>query len=179
MNIEKFNEESQKEESEDPGSAYIKLLRFFCFSGTQSVRVNQDLVKRLFFSPSNLFLIFLSFEDSKLMVRYNSTKLHIMDFFHKYKLRETWKYLYQYLQLLADIAIHQNTENSEYISQHVINYETICELLNSNELREIEKEVTESESKVRSVMNPLIRVVHACYIDVQGFETIRRIAKVR
>ena len=28
-------------------------------------------------------------------------------------------------------------------------------------------------------MNPMIRLVHTCYIDVQGFETIRRIAKVR
>lgn len=43
-----------------------------------------------------------------------------------YKNKETWNYFYQYLQLLADLAIHQNTENSTYIASNIISYETLC-----------------------------------------------------
>lgn len=100
-----------------------------------------------------------------------------MEFFEQYRQTEVWRYFYQYLQLLADISIHQNSENIKYISQHLLNYETICALLNSPDVREIDRVCKQHD--LRRITNPLIRVVHCCYIDVQGFETIRRIAKVR
>lgn len=90
-----------------------------------------------------------------------------MEFFDQYKQTEVWRYFYQYLQLLADISIHQNSENIKFISQNIINYETICAMLNSEEVRQIDR-ISKLESH-RRITNPLIRVVHCCYIDVQGF----------
>lgn len=62
LNVEKFNESYQKDGVivDCPGSCYIKLLRFFSFSGKQSIKVNQDLVKKLFFNPSNKCIIYFS-----------------------------------------------------------------------------------------------------------------------
>jgi hypothetical protein len=100
-------------------------------------------------------------------VEYLQREYLIMEFFELQKSTDVWKYFYQYLQLLADISIHQNSENIKYISQSIINYETICALLNSEELKIIDK-VCEREN-YRRITNPLIRVVHCCYIDVPGF----------
>jgi hypothetical protein len=108
---------------------------------------------------------------------YLQKEYELLDFFEQHGSTEVWRYFYQYLQLLADISIHQNSENIKYISQNIINYETICEMINSPVVKQIDK-VCQQQDR-RRIINPLIRVVHCCYIDVQGFETIRRIAKVR
>ena len=59
-------------------------------------------------------------------ITYQEEKRRFSEFFESNKDKETWNYFYQYLMLLADITIHQNTENSDYIAKNIISYETLC-----------------------------------------------------